>query len=128
MRYLPTVLAGSALIFASGAIAQTTDDMEANTPQDNSTDPAMSGPTMSDPATAGTFTDAQVQSFAGAMLELQALTGDAATKQQQAAAIIADSGIDAETFNAMGAAMQSDDDLARRVRLAAAELQGKPAG
>ena len=31
-------------------------------------------------------------------------------------------------INAIGAAMQSDDDLARRVRLAAAELQGKPAG
>ncbi|MCA0978870.1 DUF4168 domain-containing protein [Qipengyuania flava] len=131
MRYLPTMLAGSALMLASGAIAQTVDEQmdgaDAVTPQEEAADPTMADPGSSDPAAEKAFTDAEVSSFAGAMMELQALTGDAATKQQQANEIIAQSGIDTETFNAIGSAMQTDEELARRVRLAAAESQPQPA-
>ena len=74
------------------------------------------------------FTDTQVKSFAAAVVEIQTLSGDEAAKQQQAAQIVANSGLDAETFNAIGTAMQTDPALAQRVQLAAAEVQSQPAG
>ena len=142
MKILPTLLAGSALVLASGAAAQTppeqTDDADAMTTQEApaesaTADPAMEEPSMTDPATEapatdGTFTDAEVESFAAAVVEIQALPGDDASKQQQAAQIVAQSGIDAQTFNAIGTAMQTDAELAERVRVAAAALQPQPAG
>ena len=48
-----------------------------------------------------------------------------AAKQEQAAKIVADSGIDPKTFNAIGSAMQSDPAVAKRVQLAAADMQGR---
>jgi hypothetical protein len=92
--------------------------------------PADSGaPMTSEPATGEVaFTDDQIQSFAAAALEIQNLPGDAATKQEQAATIVASSGLDAATFNAIGQAMQTDPAVAERVQLAAAGLQGQPEG
>lgn len=159
MKILPTLLAGSALILASGAAAQTppepSDDTDAMTTQEppadpvtadpameepameappaedpSMTDPATEAPTtdpaMEAPATDGTFTDAEVESFAAAVVKIQALPGDDASKQQQAAQIVAESGIDAQTFNAIGTAMQTDAELAERVRAAAAAVQPQP--
>ena len=74
------------------------------------------------------FTDGEIASFAAAAIKIQALEGDAATKQQNAAQIVAQSDLDAETFNAINAAMQSDPEVAKRVQLAAAALQEQPAG
>ena len=83
---------------------------------------------MEEEAATAEYSDAEVQNFAAAVVEIQGLSGDEAAKQQQAAQIVADSGLDAETFNAIGAAMQSDPELAERVKLAAAEIQSQPAG
>lgn len=92
-------------------------------------DPAMpEEPAMDDPAADATFSDAEIESFAGAALKIEALTGDEATKQQQAAEIVTRSGIDPETFNAIGTAMQTDPALAERARTAAASMQPQPAG
>ncbi len=76
------------------------------------------------------FTDAEIESFAEAAVEIQELRGNAtlddAAKQQQAATIVADAGIDAETYNAIGAAMKTDPEVAQRVQLALANAAGQP--
>ncbi len=124
MKTLNILFASSAMILASAASAQVMDDQSA----DPATAPAQEAPAMDDSAEAATFSDTEVKSFATAVVKLQSLTGDEATKQQQAAQIVADAGIDAETFNAIGTAMQTDPELAQRVQLAAAEVQPDPAG
>lgn len=147
MKILHTLCAGSALIFATGAVAQTTEpeadtqepmtsqEMPADTmtgdpmTDDSMTDDAMPGDTMTGEADATTFTDAEVNSFAEAVLKIQALEGEAAGNQAEAAQIVADAGIDLETYTAIGTAMQTDTELAERVRVAAASMsQPEPAG
>ncbi len=101
-------------------------------PADSAAQSTSSAPELSAEAAPATgeaaFTDAQIQSFAAAALEIQNLTGDDAAKQEQAAAIVAQSGIDAATFNAIGQAMQTNPEVAERVQLAAAGMQGQPEG
>ena len=130
MKTLNILLAGSAMVLASGAAAQS---MEEQTADPATTMPAQEAPAQDAPASReqsadAEFTDTQVKSFAAAVVEIQTLSGDEAAKQQQAAQIVANSGLDAETFNAIGTAMQTDPALAQRVQLAAAEVQSQPAG
>ncbi len=107
----------------------TADPMEpAGTTADTmtTTDPAMSAaPGMA--ADAATYTDAQIDSFAAAALQIQGLQGDAATVQQQAGAIVGESGLDPTTFNAISTAMETDPALAQRVQAAAA-ARAQPEG
>ncbi|MBX7481552.1 DUF4168 domain-containing protein [Qipengyuania qiaonensis] len=132
MKTLNILFAGSAMVLASGAAAQAMDEQAADTAtmpaQEAPAETAPAEPAMGDQAADATFSDAEVKSFAAAAVEIQALPGDDATKQQQAAQIVANSGLDAETFNAIGTAMQTDPALAQRVQLAAAELQSQPTG
>ena len=133
MKTLNILLAGSAMVLASGAAAQS---MEEQTADPATTMPAQEAPAQDAPTSPAMgeqsadteFTDTQVKSFAAAVVEIQPLSGDEAAKQQQAAQIVANSGLDAETFNAIGTAMQTDPALAQRVQLAAAEVQSQPAG
>lgn len=134
MKFLPTLLASSALILASGAAAQTppaptdgADPYGATANDQTAGKPPMDAPSDA-PANAATFTDAEIDGFAAAALKIQSLGGDAATKQQQMTEIVAQSGIDTETFNAISQAMQTDADLAKRVQVAAAKLQQKSTG
>ncbi|MES2700392.1 MAG: DUF4168 domain-containing protein [Pseudomonadota bacterium] len=69
------------------------------------------------------FTDQQVSGFVQAMTAIQALPGDDAAKQAQAVEIVAEAGIDAATYNAIGETMQTDSTLADRVRVALAAKQ-----
>jgi hypothetical protein len=144
MKILPYLLAGSALLVAGGAAAATPPEAGADTqagahaghgqpaaqaPADSTAPPATAAPAPSAdaPTSSANFTDVEVKNFAAAALKIQSLAGDEATKQQQMVAIVAEAGIDAKTFNAIGAAMQNDPALAKRVQVAAAELQ-KSAG
>ncbi|UVI39721.1 DUF4168 domain-containing protein [Qipengyuania spongiae] len=141
MKTLHILFAGSAMVLASGVAAQSMDPQTTDpaTPpvQEAPMEPAPAAPAMdqalsdqapSDQATASDFSDTEVRSFAAAAIEIQNLAGEEAAKQEQAAQIVANAGIDAETFNAIGTAMQTDPELAQRVQLAAAELQPEPAG
>lgn len=136
MKTLHILFAGSAMVLASGVAAQSMDPQTSDpaTPpmQEAPMEPAPATPPVDqatgDQATASDFSDAEVKSFAAAAIEIQALLGEEAAKQEQAAQIVANSGIDAETFNAIGTAMQTDPELAQRVQLAAADLQPQPAG
>lgn len=78
------------------------------------------------------FTDAQIEGFASAALKIQALdsdptAADPAAKNAKMAEIVAQSGIDVSTFNAISAAMDANPEVAQRVQMAAAEM-AKTAG
>ena len=136
MKTLHILFAGSAMVLASGVAAQSMDPQTADpaTPpmQEAPMEPAPATPPVDqapgDQATASDFSDAEVKSFAAAAIKIENLSGEEAAKQEQAAQIVANAGIDAETFNAIGTALQTDPELAQRVQLAAAELQPEPAG
>ena len=76
------------------------------------------------------FTDADIDGFAQSMSKINALqedgTMDGAAIQAEAPTILANAGIDVETFNAIGTAMQTDPELAQRVQLAMNSQQGNP--
>lgn len=76
------------------------------------------------------FSDAEIEGFAQAMTELQALKAEGALDdagiQAQAPTIVASNGIDAETFNAIGTATQNDPETAQRVQLAMTAVAGNP--
>jgi hypothetical protein len=79
-------------------------------------------------ATTAAFTDAEISSFAAAVLKIQSL-GDAGTaSQEKMTAIVTESGIAPETYVAISKAMQTDPEVARRVQVAAAALQPGSAG
>ncbi len=112
-------LSGAGLMLASGAaFAQ-----DADAPVPEAAEPMVE---------AQAFTDAQIEGFAEAAMgirELQADTSvETSAKQEQAVAIVAEAGLDAETFNAIGEAMQTDPETAQRVQLAIANMQGQPEG
>ena len=131
MKTLDILLAGSAMVLASGVAAQNMNPQPtdpAPAPAQEATMEQAPAAAATDQATASDFSDTEVKSFAAAAIEIQNLSGEEAAKQAQAAQIVANAGIDAETFNAIGIAMQTDPELAQRVQLAAAELQPQPAG
>jgi len=103
------------------APGQTMPDVNTATPNDSAAATTSDTEMM---AEAQAFTDGEIQSFAAAALELQNLQTSGTATQEQAASIVASSGLDAETFNAIGQAMQSDPAIAERVQSAAAEIQG----
>ena len=80
--------------------------------------------------TATSFTDAQIDSYVTAAMSVQEMQADtaldAAAKQQRAGEILAESGLDADTFNSISDAVQSDPSVAERVQLALANRQGSP--
>ncbi|NCP12867.1 MAG: DUF4168 domain-containing protein [Sphingomonadales bacterium] len=132
MKLLQTFLAGSALAMATSAVAQmapqdmapaqgaettTQAPAEGTTPVDRMTQaPAQS-------AQSADFSDEQIEGFATAALKIQAMQNDPAANEQQMAAAVTQSGIDLQTFNAIGAAMQSNPEVAQRVQTAAREIQ-----
>nr|WP_297460761.1 DUF4168 domain-containing protein [uncultured Halomonas sp.] len=99
--------------------------------QDSAT--AQQGATTQAPATAQDFTDEQLQQFADASQEIamisQEYTERLQGEQDQAAqqeirmeanekmvAVVEESGLDVETFNAIGQAIQQDPELMKRVQ------------
>ena len=110
MKTLNILLAGSAMVLASGAAAQSMEEQTADpatsmSAQEAPAQDAPASPAMGEQSADAEFTATQVKSFAAAVVEIQTLSGDEAAKQQQAAQIVANSGLDAETFNAIGTAM-----------------------
>lgn len=128
MKIATTLLTGTALALSTGAIAQsqaqpaetmTSSQAQAPMTQDRQASQA--------PADAN-FTDAEIKGFAKAAIKLQQTGSNPATNPQEAAQIVTESGIDTQTFNAISQAMQTDPEVAERVQLAAAEIQGQPGG
>ncbi|MGB3472398.1 MAG: DUF4168 domain-containing protein [Erythrobacter sp.] len=131
MKKFTTYLTGTALAVAAtsgAALAQKQAEPMTDTPE-AAQEMEDEMPTADAAAEAETsFTDQEIEGFAAAALKIQALDADPATKQQEAAQLVAESGIDTETFNAISRAMQSDPEVAKRVQIAGAELQKQSAG
>lgn len=101
--------------------APTTDAMPMTTA------PATTDATVPATAQSANFTDEQIKGFASAALKIQAMSADTtmtdpAAKNAKMAEIVANSGIDVETFNAISAAMDANPEVAERVQMAAAEV------
>ena len=75
---------------------------------------------------ATTFTDEQIATFVEAAIAMRAAQAEAAAdatltaeaRQVKALEVLAEAGIEAETYNAIGEAMQADPAVAQRVQLA----------
>jgi hypothetical protein len=82
------------------------------------------------PSTAAptSFSDADVDKFAGAALAVQKIQQDTtvpdADKQTKMSAAVTSSGLTPEQFNAIATASQSDPALMKRIQTAAAKKQG----
>ena len=120
------LFAAAGLLLSGGtAFAQSSDAAPAAAPE--AAAPAAEGAA---PAEAGSFTDEQINNFASAMVQIQGVAQDATIddtqKQTQMVAIVQAKGLDPQTFNAIGAAAQSDPALQQRLQLAFANAQGQP--
>jgi hypothetical protein len=126
MKIATNLLAGTALVFATGAFAQ---GQTAPTGTGTMNDP-MSGTQapMESQQAATTFSDTEIERFAAAAIKIQQLEGDPAAKQQEAAQIVAQSGIEVQTFNAINEAIQTNPEVLERVQVAAAKLQEESSG
>jgi len=120
------VLAATGLLL-SGATAFAQSAQPAPAPAPETAAPAPGGAPSAD---ATSFTDEQINDFASAMVQIQGVAEDAtiadSDKQTQMVAIVQGTGLDPETFNAIGSAAQSDPALQQRLQLAFANAQGQP--
>lgn len=78
------------------------------------------------------FTDAEIDSFAKATVEVQKIDGDAsldaAAKQEQMAAAVTEAGLDPAKYNEIGQALATDTELRAKVQTAMAKHAGGSAG
>ena len=131
-----TYLATLGLMFTSGtALAQdATTSTLPTTVESQAADPMTEGTsdmTQAAPMEAEeVFTDIEIENYAQAAMQIQTLqedgTTDNATIQAEAPAILASAGLDAETFNAITDAVQTDPETAERVMVAMSNLQADP--
>lgn len=141
MKILPLLLAGSAFAMTSAVAAQTMPEQpttpaasaaEAPTATASDMPPASTETEAATPAdaaaTPATFTDEQIASFAAAALKIQSLDKSQPATQEQLMQIVTESGLDAATYVAINNAMAKDAEVAKRVQVAAAELNKTPAG
>ncbi len=121
MKTLNTFAFGALLLSAGAVSAQDAnsalDPAQMDEPTAEATAPA------ADAAASAHFSDEQIDAFVGAAIDIRALAPEA--RQEQAGAILAEHGLDPDTYNAIGAAAQSDEDVAERVQLAIAEVSGR---
>jgi hypothetical protein len=113
------------LLSGATVFAQSAEPAPAHAPAPEAAAPPAGAPPSAD---AASFTDEQINDFASAMVQIQGVAEDAtiadSEKQTQMVAIVQGTGLDPETFNAIGAAAQSDPALQERLQLAFASAQG----
>ena len=117
MKKLVTLAGAGLLIAGQGAFAQD------GAMSQGETAPEQAAP-MEDAGDA--FTDGEIEAYVGAIVELRDLQEDGTLDQEAANAVIAEAGIDAQTFNAIGEAVQTDPETAQRVQIAHGNLRGQP--
>lgn len=126
---LGLMISGSAVIAQDASPPVPPSAMEA-VPSNPMPEPSADTPPLAPMEGEKSFSDADIEGFAQAMTELQALKDegslDDAGIQAQAPTIVADAGIDPETFNAIGTAMRDDPEIAQRVQLAMTAMAGDP--
>ena len=130
-----TFLVASAGLFAA-AIAHAGQPATAN-PEPDPSDSKMTAPAQppdhaDDEAAAAAFSESQIDAYARATIEMEALFAepdlDEATRQQRAAGIVTASGIDTSTFSAISTAVRNDPALAQRVQQAITDQRSATRG
>lgn len=129
-----TALGGTAALAQMAPESQTMMPPAQTTPPQTmpqqTTPPTADEPTTTAPSTAAptSFTDADVDKFAGAALAVQKIQQDTTVpdtdKQIKMSAAVTSSGLTPEQFNAIATASQSDPALMKRIQTAAAKKQG----
>ncbi len=129
MQLIRFTLAAAAIAITPAALAQTAPQTSTGTAP-TSTAPAQTSPatpTAPAPSTAA-VTDAEVDQFATAALEVNKIQADAsvsaADKGAKMAAAVTATGLTADRFNAISQAMAADPALNKRIQTAAAAKQG----
>lgn len=135
MKLFAALVGAGSLLAGSAVLAQDAPGPAGPGPADPG--PAAPGPAAPSAeaqpgAQANDFSDAEIQSFAEAAVQIQELASDPAADQaaiqEQAEAIVAESGLTPESYNEIAQATQSDPEVAERVQLAVASMQGGPGG
>jgi len=127
-------LLGATALCGTAALAQMAPESQTMTPPTQATPPQTTPPTTDEPtttappaATPTSFSDADVDKFAGAALAVQKIQQDATVpdtdKQAKMSAAVTSSGLTPDQFNAMATASQSDPALMKRIQTAAAKKQ-----
>jgi len=103
----------------------------ASAPADATASADVAAPSASGATTASSdFTETQINGYVTAAMGVQELQTDAtldeAGKQERAAAILAEAGLDPSTFNAISDAVRSNPAVAEQVQLALANRRGSP--
>lgn len=92
--------------------------------------PTASQPAPEAPAAQQNYSDAQVDSFAQAVVKVQEIQADATieqeAKQTAMVAAVEDAGLDPQTYNSMSQAAQQDPQLLERIQLAVTQRTGGP--
>jgi len=116
---LVTITAACVLLSGGAAFAQDTPESAAPPPAASEAAPAPA-PT--------SFTDEQIDGFAEAVVKIRDVSSDTTldqtAKQTKMVSIVEAAGLDPQTFNAIGQAVQSDPALQQKVQLAIANEQG----
>lgn len=117
------IATGPIALFATGAAAQEGPnplDPAHMDSQETAEAPEAELPAAPPESAAADFTDTQISSFVAAALAINDLDPDgtlaADEKREQAMAILADEGIDFETYSAIGQAARTNPEVAQRVR------------
>jgi len=86
-------------------------------------------PQVPPPMEPASFTDDQIAAFARAALQMRELNADPGIddldRRKQAEMMIAEEGLDPETYSAIGAAASNDPSIAQRVQVAVEEIAGE---
>ena len=109
---------------AAAEIVAPPPDASADVPADPSADAAITAD--------ASFTDAEIDSFAKATVEVQKIDADASidasAKQDQMAAAVTGAGLDPAKYNEIGQALATDPELRAKVQTAMAKHAGGSAG
>jgi hypothetical protein len=131
MIVLTTIASAALLLAGTSAAAQDVPEPAApsvpqsiqqqEVPPGDGIDPAH-GPAQASPIPQTAFTDAQVAGFAAAAMEMRAIRADTslddAARRARAEALVAEHGLDRESYQAIGTAAQQDPALANRIQQA----------
>ncbi|WP_198302057.1 DUF4168 domain-containing protein [Croceicoccus marinus] len=131
MKKLILIAAMTTAAAAAPAIAQDATDHAGHAMGAQAAE-APAAPATATPAPAmAQITDAEVDSYAAAMVDIQKIDADAAMaaeeKQTQMVATVSEQGLTPQRFNEITTQVQSDPELQQRVQLAMSELMA-PAG
>ncbi len=122
------ILFATGLMFSAASVSAQDVGAPADAPPQDTASDAAAPIDQAAPATPeASFTEDQIQSYAAALVQIQAVSGDAtlddAGKQAKMASIVTEVGLDPQTFNAIGQATQTNPEVRQQVQAAVSTAQ-----